>query len=390
MTITRQSVVVVGASIGGLTAAEALRQEGFDGRIVLVGDEPHLPYTRPPLSKQILLGAWEPPQASIRGAAEIDELGIELRTSCTATGLDVENRILHTATGRLAFDELIIATGSTPNRHPDVPASRRLRTIDDALQLRDDLRVAERVAIIGAGILGSEMASAARHYGAETLLVGRSGVLSLGGVGTLLSAQLAALHRDNGVELELRARIERADALPEGFDIELAGGRVRRFDLVVSMIGGSPRTQWLATSSLTLADGVVCDKAGRAAPGISAVGDVAAWRDPVSGQYARVEHQSNAIEQAIAVACRIVRGEELPQPVPLFWSEIHKTRINAYGWFAAGVPLVDMTAEEVAGGAVYTNSTDGRIRGVVGWNAPPKAFRQARAMLALPSPSLAV
>ncbi|KRA24600.1 hypothetical protein ASD65_09405 [Microbacterium sp. Root61] len=387
MTTARVGAVIVGASIGGLTAAETLREEGFDGHIMLLGDEPHLPYNRPPLSKQVLLGEWESDDAAIRTAAELGSLDVEVRTSCPATGLDVDDRVLHTASGPIAFDELIIATGTEPHRHPDLPDAHGLRTIDEALRLRDAFRNADRVAIIGSGILGSEIASAARHFGAQTLLVGRSGTLSFGGVGTLLSEQLAQLHREHDVELALNAAIERAVALPDGTEIAFTDGTSRRFDLVVSMIGGAPRTRWLAGSSLTIADGIVCDSVGRAAPGISAVGDVAAWQDPHTRRSIRVEHQSNAIEQAIAVACRIVGGESLPQPTPLFWSEIHKTRINAYGWFDSRGSLVpdDATAD----GSVYTSSSDGAVRGVVGWNASPRAFRQARALIPAPAPSLA-
>ena len=276
-------VVVVGASIGGATAAETLRQEGFPGEIVLIGDERHRPYLRPPLSKQILLGEWEPDQASIQTAAALDALDIELRTSCEAVGLDVAARIVRTSQGDLPYDEVIIATGSEPRRHPLLPLALTLRTMDDALALRDGLRSARRVGVIGAGVLGSEIASAARKHGADALLLGRSGSLTFGGVGTLLSDRLVRLHEHHGVELALRAEIVGAEPARGGTDIALADGRVEHVDLVVAMIGATPRTRWLESSTLTIADGVVCDRVGRAAPGVSAVGDVAAWEDPFTG-----------------------------------------------------------------------------------------------------------
>ena len=201
-TVTPPSrVVVVGASIGGITAAETLRREGFDGEIVVVGDEPHRPYLRPPLSKQILLGEWEPEQAFIQTVAQTDELDIDLRTSCVALDLDVAGRVVQTSQGDLPYDELIIATGSEPRRHPRLPSALTLRTMDDALNLRDGLQSAHRVGVIGVGVLGSEIASAARKYGAETLLIGRSASLTFGGVGALLSSRLIRLHEDNGVGL---------------------------------------------------------------------------------------------------------------------------------------------------------------------------------------------
>ncbi|WP_407359544.1 NAD(P)/FAD-dependent oxidoreductase [Microbacterium sp. LBN7] len=382
-------VVVVGASIGGLTAAETLRQEGFGGEILLLGDEPHLPYTRPPLSKQILLGDWEPDQAAIRTAAELDDLDIVVRTGCAAHGLDVEARVLHTAQGAIPFDELVIATGTEPRSHPLLPWAPTLRTMDDAQRLRDRMRAARRIAVIGSGILGSEIASAARKHGAETLLIGRSGALGFGGVGTLLSDELSRLHEDNDVELALRADIASAVPLPSGAAELTLGTAVRRVDLAVVMIGGMPRTGWLASSGLSVDDGIACDSSGTAAPGVSAVGDVAAWADPVSGRHVRVEHQSNAIEQAVAVAVRIARGENGTQPVPLFWSEIHGARIHAYGWFDPATPLVERTTDPEARGAIFASRDEtGGARGVVGWNASPRDFRAARAEVLAATPAL--
>jgi NADPH-dependent 2,4-dienoyl-CoA reductase/sulfur reductase-like enzyme len=381
-------VVIVGASIGGVTAAETLRQEGFDGQIVVIGEEAHRPYLRPPLSKQILLGEWQPEQASIHTAAQTVELDIDLRTSCTAVDLDVADRVVRTSQGDVSYDELIIATGSESRRHSLLPEALTLRTLDDALRLRDSLRLAHRVGVIGAGVLGSEIASAARKYGADTLLVGRSASLSFGGVGALLSGRLIRLHKENGVELALSTEVVGAEPLPGGTSVTLADGRNRIVDLLVSMIGATPRTGWLESSSLALADGVICDDVGRAAPGVSAVGDVAAWANPFSGRHVRVEHQSNAIEQAVAVALRIVRGELGSQPVPLFWSEIHGARIHAFGWFDPAHPLVAADGESADASAVLlSRGTNGEVRGAVGWNAPPRDFRTARAAV-LSAPAL--
>lgn len=381
----KSRVVVVGASIGGLTAAETLRQEGFDGDIILIGDEPHRPYNRPPLSKQIISGEWEPADAYVRGETEINDLAIELRKSCTAEALDVAGRVLLTSTGQIAFDELIIATGTEPRRHPLAPLALTLRTIDDAVTLREGLRSAQRVAVIGPGILGSEIASAARKYGADALVIGRSGTLTFGGVGSLLTEQLAALHRENGVELALDTEIVRVDSRASGSSILFASGRVERADLVVAMIGGDPRTTWLSSSTLTIDNGVVCDATGLAAPGISAVGDVAAWRDPYTGKAIRVEHQSNAIEQAISVAMRLVHDEIGARPVPLFWSELHQTRINAFGWFDPERPLIGFDGDSASFSqprVLVSQDESGSVHGAVGWNAPPREFRVARAAVA--------
>ena len=382
---TPERVVVVGASIGGLTAAETLRQEGFAGEILLIGDEEHLPYNRPPLSKQILARDWEPGDAAIRTARELDELGIRVLTGRAATGLDVEGRVLETDAGPLAFDELIIATGTEPRRHPALPDAATLRTMDDALALRDRMDAAGSVAVVGSGILGSEIASAARKRGADTLLVGRSGALGFGGVGTLLTQPLVGLHTEHGVELALRADVvEAAPSGVGGYILTFADGTTRSFDLVVAMIGGRPRTDWLSGSGLDVTDGIVCEATGSAAPGVWAVGDVAAWQDPATGRHTRVEHQSYAIEQAIAVATRLAHGASSPRPVPLFWSELHGTRITAYGWFDQSAALDEQILDR---GAVYlAHDASGTVRGAVGWNATPRDFRAARAAVAAPSP----
>jgi NADPH-dependent 2,4-dienoyl-CoA reductase/sulfur reductase-like enzyme len=336
------------------------------------------------------MGEWEPEEAAIRTAQELHDLDIEMRTGCAATALDIGGRMLHTADGPLPFDELIVATGTEARTHPMLPFAPTLRTMDDSLHLRERLRSSPRIAIIGSGILGSEIASAARKNDAEVLLVGRSGTLGFGGVGTLLTEKLRRLHEQHGVELALRSEITAATPTSTGgAELVLDDGTDRVVDLVVAMIGGTPRTQWLASSGLDLANGIACDSAGAAAPGISAVGDVAAWADPITGRHLRVEHQTNAIEQAIAVATRLAHGGASPQPVPFFWSEIHGTRINAYGWFDPQHPLVDVSADAATGRLVLgSHDASGDLRGVVGWNASPREFRTARAAVATSSHSL--
>jgi NADPH-dependent 2,4-dienoyl-CoA reductase/sulfur reductase-like enzyme len=412
-------IVVVGASVAGVTTAEALRAEGFDGEVVLIGDEPHAPYARPPLSKQVLDGSWEPARAALRTVAELDALDVELRTGTPATALDTGRQVV-TAGCPVPYDVLVIATGVAPAplAVPGGEAALRLRTLDDASTLRRAMTGAGSdsgsrsgfrsgsgtasatgpIAVIGAGVLGSELASAARHLGREVVLIGRRDRQAFGTLGTLLSDRLAALHAAHGVQLRTGSAVVRLDAHPDGdgggVDVVLADGTVIASAFVVAAVGGRPRTEWLSGSGLVIDDGVACDAAGRAihgavpVPGVFAVGDVAAWTDPVSGHPVRVEHQTTAIEQGLAVARTIVHGQStLPgssaaPPVPYFWSEVHGVRIQAYGTFDDARPLATLDAGAAGPDSFVAASVDehGRTTGVVGW-AAARAFRAARSLV---------
>lgn len=360
-------VVVIGASVAGVTLAEALRASGHSGPITLVGAEPHAPYARPPLSKQVLDGTWEPDRAALRTASELQALGVTLRTGASATSVDPVRHEVVVDGDPLGYDVLVLATGVEPTR-PVLPGRsvHVLRTLDDAVALRATWERATSVAVLGTGVLGSELASAARKTGRDVTMIGRSGRLTFGTVGALLSDRLAALHRANGVDLRLTAAAE-----PSAVAAVDA-------DLVVAAVGGRPRTDWLSDSGLTIDDGVVCDATGLAAPDVYAIGDVARWTDPSSGRAVRVEHQTNAIEQALAVAATLTGGPPQAAPTPFFWSEVHGVRIQAAGSFDADVPLV-------------ADDDEPRVlrqpAGVVGWGAP-RAFRLARAELApVPAPA---
>ena len=378
---SRHRIVVVGASLAGLSVAENLRLEGFDGEIVLVGDESHLPYSRPPLSKQVLLDDWEPERSILKSRRELDDLGIEFRGSTTATALDVHNRVVTTDAGVERYDDVVLATGTRARRVWNEAGVLTLRTLDEATAIRSELRRAGRVAVLGAGVLGSEIASAARSLGGDVTLIGRSGRVSFGAVGAALSTRLEHLHRENGVDLRLATTVMGVTTDAGGTQVGFHDGTVVSADVVISAIGGIPRTEWLADSGLVLTDGVVCDQRGVAAPGVYAVGDVASWADPVTGNARRVEHQSSAIEQAMSVATTIVHDRELAAPVPFFWSEIHGARIKAYGWFSAQHPLVELDAAAEGGPVLLGSQEDGRTRGVIAWNLPPQAFRKARGLV---------
>lgn len=377
-------ILIIGASLAGVSAAEALRNEGFDGHLALLGDEAKAPYGRPPLSKQILEGVWEPDRAILRTPAELASLDVELIVD-RATGLDGQQHRVLTEQGSHPYDALIIATGAFARRPHGVPGIERvrvLRTMEDAVSLRDGLGRAHRIAVLGAGILASEIVSAARHAGLEAVLIGRSGQLSFGALGTRVHDRLAALHNRHGVHVRTGETVRAVHWSHDGASahLELDGSPGVTADLVTAAIGSTPQTQWLHGSGLTLADGVMCDDGGRAMMDVYAIGDVARWADPASGTTLRIEHQFGAIEQAHRVARTIMGRIPGPPPLPFFWSQIHGTRIQAYGIFPASDRL---SIPESDGQCAVLTSVDERVErvnGVLGWNSP-RAFRSARALV---------
>lgn len=371
-------IVIVGASIAGLTAAESLRLEGFDGEIILIGDEAHLPYSRPPLSKQLLMGSWEPEQTTVKSKQDLVDLEIQFRGSSPALQLEINNRSVLTASGVEKFDELIIATGAKA-RQLGSKGVHTLRNVEDSMALREKLKESKTLAVIGAGVLGSEIASAGRFLGAEVILVGKAKEISFGSVGIALSKKIEDLHAANGVQLRLGADVLDIKVTDEGARFLLDSGEMVSADLAVAAVGAIPCTEWLAKSGLDTTDGVVCDHLGVAAPGVYAIGDVAAWKDPVTGIAKRVEHQTNAIEQAMSVAGTIVNNRPPVAPVPFFWSDIHGVSIKAYGWFD-GQPLQKMNSISESG-ELLASERAGRVRGVVSWDAPVKEFRKGRSLV---------
>lgn len=372
----KHRVVIVGASVAGVSVGENLRAEGFEGDILLLGSEPHLPYSRPPLSKQVLLENWEPSQVLIKTQRELEALGIEFRPSAAALSLNLKSRQVVTSSATENFDQLVIATGARARKLQSNPKVKTLRTLEDALELRSELLTSKKVAIIGSGVLGSELASAARFLGAEVTVIGRSDKFSFGSIGDSLSSFVAKLHEQNGVCLRLGVKLQ---------DVYLESGLCRisfsdapdlEVDLAIAAIGSEPSTDWLFGSGLDISNGVVCDKNGVAAPGVFAVGDVAAWLDPYSGTISRAENQTSAIEQAMAVARKIASDRDCEPLVPFLWSELHGVRIKAYGWFNSQ-PLIRLDCES-PNGLLFASKQSSLTSGIIAWNLSPKEFRQAR------------
>lgn len=377
-------IAVVGASAAGLTAAQTLRREGYEGPLTVVGDEEHMPYDRPPLSKQVLSGVWEPSKIAL--PSTVDD--IEWRLGVRAVGLDVGGRRLALSTGdSLAYDKLVIATGVTPRRLPfgqDLAGVHTLRTLPDALAFKEELASARSVVIVGAGFMGSEVAAVASGMGADVTVVDPLPAPMVRQFGPWLGGLVAKLHADHGVRMRLGVGVTGLVGSGRVEGVELADGTVLPADVVLVAIGSVPNTAWLAGSGLSLTDGVDCDSLCRAAPNVVAAGDVASWTHPVHGRRIRVEHRMNATEQGMAAARTLLGKGEPYSPIPYFWTDQYDVKIQAYGAFPEdAVPSV--AAGDVGAGrfaALYV--ADGRVAGVVGWNLP-RDTRQLRTRIGEPA-----
>ncbi|MFE3280971.1 NAD(P)/FAD-dependent oxidoreductase [Nocardia sp. NPDC059239] len=388
MTISLDRVLVVGAGVSGVTAVETLRRQGFAGSITQVGGETHLPYDRPPLSKQILTGAWETDRLTLRDNAAFERLGVDLRLGARAVGLDVNERTLALHTGEsLRYDGLIIATGVGPRRLPtghDLAGVHVLRTIDDAIALRESLRPGGRLVVIGAGLIGCEVAASAQKAGLQVCIVDPLAVPMMRQLGEDIGQQVAALHRHHGVDVRCGVTVRRLVGDRSVTGVELTSGTVLPADLVLVAIGSAPSTDWLADSGLPLEDGVVCDSTCRAAPGVYAAGDVARWWHPTLGSHIRVEHRLNATEQAVAAATNLL-GAGVPfTPVPYFWTDQYDTRIQAYGTFPLGCTATIVRGDPREGRFIAHYTHHEHITGVLGWNMA-KALLAERAHIGQPT-----
>ena len=376
------TIVIVGSSLAGLRAAETLRQQKFDGRIVMVGAEDRAPYDRPPLSKKVLSGEWDAERVVLRKPDDLTALNLEWKLGSPAVGLDTTERVVSLASDEsVSFDGLIIATGGVVKRLPNQPSWRgvhTLRTLDDSLALREDLTEGRRVVVIGAGFIGLEVAATARGRGCDVTVLEGLVAPMIRGLGAEMGRNAALVHEDNGVVLRFGVRVS---GLVEGDSGVVAGvalesGEVVPADVVLVGIGVAPSTEWLADSGLTVRDGVVCDRTLNAGvPGVYAAGDVCRWHNDLYDREMRVEHWTTASEQGAAAARNLLaeaRGEE-PKPfvdVPFFWSDQFTARIQFVGRAEGGekVSIVVGSPEERQFVALY--ESDGRLVAALGVSRP--------------------
>ena len=362
MLTNRSSVVVVGAGLAGLRTVERLRQRGYTGRIVLLGAESHMPYDRPPLSKQVLRG--ETDVSWLRKPDDYDALDLEVHLDSPVDSLDVENGVVSCAERKHMFDLLVIATGARPRRVTGLDG-HVLRTLDDARELRASLHPGARLAIVGAGLIGCEVAASARTLGISVVLLDMLDAPMVRVAGVEVAARVAALHRERGVDLRLGVVATR----PEPDRLSLSNGTDVSADVVLEAIGVVPNTEWLAASGLALDDGVVCDATGRAAERVYAVGDVARWEGE------RAEHWTNAGEQAARVAAAVIDGETSSQPTSYWWSDQYDFKIQGLGDTGNAANDVQFLTWGPNARTVALYSREGRLVGAAGFSAAGAVMR---------------
>ncbi len=421
-----RSIAVVGAGLAGLRACEGLRERGFEGRISLIGDEAHLPYDRPPLSKQFLAGTWEAGRVLLRSPETLALLGLDVRLgpSHAAVGLDLEARQVRLASGeKVEFDGVVLATGSYARRLPgisDLPGAHVLRTLDDAEALRDVIsRPGARLGLAGAGFIGLEVAATARGLGAEVTVVEPLPVPLARVLGPVSGGACELMHREEGVRFHLGTVIEAAEVGEAGpsarsaaaggaspptgpLRCTLSDGAAFEVDALLVGVGAAPAVSWLDGAGLRSGpDGIVCDASLMAAPGVAVAGDIARWPLLVEGSpaheadFVRVEHRTNAAEQGDHAAAGLLADLGLPVPppaeetpsylVPYVWSDQYGVKIQVIGLPSPDDDVVVVEGSPAERRFVALHGREGRLRAVVGF-ARPRHVMTLRPLVARRAP----
>ena len=365
-------LVVVGASLAGVRCVEALRRDGATGPITVIGEENDRPYDRPPLSKQFLAGTVAHDRLWLqRSESAMDDLNVSVRAGVSATGLDLDAGIVHTTAGDVPFDGLVLATGTSVRKlpHPvDAPVFY-LRTLADSVRLKEHLVPGAKVVVIGAGFIGSEVASTAHGLGCDVTIVEALPVPLERQLGREMGAACAALHERNGVKVRTGVGV----ASLERSSVVLDDGSAIGADVIVVGIGVTPNTQWLDGSGISLDNGVMCDEMCRVrtveSAGLDHVvscGDVARWPNELFEETMRIEHWTNAVEMSTHAAATLL-GARVPfSPVPYFWSDQYGVKIQFFGRSTDfdEVRVVEGSPADGAGLALYRRAD--RLIGVLG------------------------
>ncbi len=376
-------VTIVGASLAGLSAAEAFREQGFSGSITVIDGSPSLPPDRPPLSKAVLIGTMEPEAARQPMASRLDELDLTMMLGHRVSGLDVTSTSVTLDDGSMITgDSIVIATGASPRHLPlELSGGRSLtgvhvlRTLEDAIGLRAELDASPaRVVVIGAGFIGAEVAASCRSRGLAVTMVETQPLPLQRVLPGAIGSFVADLHRDEGVDVRLGVGVAELRGSDRVEQVVLADGTIIDATVVVVGIGVIPGTLWLEDSGLELGNGVRADGTCLAAPGIAVAGDVCEWPNELFGELMRVEQWENAIEQGAHVARRLLAGDAgtamMFRPVPWFWSDQYDRKIQLAGRVAATDELVvvDGSIEERRFIALFRRAD--RCVAVLGVNRP--------------------
>lgn len=361
-----KSIVIVGASLAGAKAAEALREEGYDGRLVLVGDEPERPYERPPLSKDYLRGDAGLDRVYVHDAGFYDERAIELRTGTRVTAIDPATRTVTLAGGEdLAWDRLLLTVGAEPRRlalpGADLDGVLYLRSLADSEHLRTVFRAGGRLVVVGAGWIGSEAAASARQLGMEVTLLERLAVPLENVLGPTVGQLYADLHREHGVELVMGAGLQAIEGAGRVERVRLADGRTIDCSAVLVGVGVVPRTELAEAAGLLVDNGILVDATLQtSAPEIFAAGDVANAIHPFYGRRVRVEHWANALNQGPVAARNMLGGDEPYDHIPYFFSDQYEVGME-YSGLAQGSDEVVLRGDLAGRELIVFWVADGRV-----------------------------
>ncbi|MEV0699260.1 FAD-dependent oxidoreductase [Saccharopolyspora sp. NPDC050389] len=390
-----KTVVVVGSSVAGWRAAQELREQGFDGRLVIVGAERHRPYDRPPLSKEFLAGKLQPDELALGSEQEEADLAAEWRLGVPASRLDTKRGAVLLADGsEVRADGVVLATGSARLSLPGIPeapGSHRLRNVDDALALRGEIRAGARVAVVGGGLIGTEIASTCRSLGAEVTLVDAQHLPLARTLGIELAPLCFAQHEDHGVRVRCGTPAERVLADDRVTGVELADGRVIPADAVVVEVGAEPATRWLRGSGLKLRDGVVTDSGCMTAlPNVVAVGDIARYQPAHRSRTVRSDHWSTAMNQPPVAVRNLLAGRTVAAytGVPHFWSQQYGSTLQFAGYAGPKDRIAVVDGSLKARRFVATYQRGGRTVAVFAMNSPKQfATHRRRLVTSLTAPA---
>lgn len=373
--IVPKSVVVIGAGLAGLRVCEQLRAQGYTGTLTLVGKEDALPYDRPPLSKQVLTGAWEADKVTFRDAEAIKELDLDLKLGVSSIGLGVWT--VHLSDGaQLRTDTTIIATGAVPCTIPGQPEGvLTLRTLQDALAIKDKLVPGSTLLIVGGGFIAAEVATAARAAGVDVVVVEAAEQPCERQIGAKAAELVARLFREAGVDLRTGTKVT---GFVDAQTVEVEGGDKITADTILVSIGSVPDVGWLQGTELPIGEGILAGGTGRVPPlpMVWALGDSTSWWDQPRRGYARNEHWTSASDQAQMVAADILLKDTPTLAPPYIWSDQFGLKVQVLGRPDIADEVVQLEGEGLDGGSVKGTvvgyKKNGHLVGVVAFGAPAK------------------